>query len=780
VLVSRTGDYDTQPSLAIDARGDPWTVWVDHAAGTDRIVCTRASGGSWSEPAPVTARAGSYVRPVLAFAGDQALCAWTETGEGAAVWSAHSADGVAWSAPECVTPAGRHLNPELAADGHGGVWAAWTGLGEASYDVFLARFDGNAWGAPTVVCDEPGNDWDPAVACTSAGDPVVVWSAWRDDDYDLYVRRRRGGALTSPLRIGGTIAYDLHPTIAVDARDRPWIAWDRVAIPAHGGSGKIEHRDGRAVHAGPDNRTTATVELRCLDGDRVLAPAVPAPELKQGHMIQHCAYPRVACAPDGSACVVFRAWDFRYDEPHVYWWDVMVYRYAGDRWERPELLPSSDGGLEELSTATEDGALWIAAEMEHRVTPLAGALHPEAGSTSFEFDHHWALTPQGEDGDVYITRYPFDDAQAAELTEVDALTPLPADARRPPRTSRAEARYEIEYDGRTYQLLFGDTHKHSNVSRCSAGRDPSVGDHYRYSHDACRYDFLVISDHSGHTSDHNWWRLQQFADLFDARGFFAALYGYEISNGFPTGHKNVIFESRPSRILRIGLDGARDGPTIWKGLEGERAITIGHTSAGMAGTDWSEYDPRFERLVEVFQPLYGSSEYLGAPRTADVPGTGINEAGFVSEALKKGLKLGMIASTDHGLGAAYAVVYAEGISRKEVFEALWARRCYGSTIYGAVLDFRVNGRLMGEEIEGDGPAELAVRLRAPLPVVQLDVFENARLVKTFEAPRPQASGWTELAWTAPGVPAGTTSYYVRATLEGDELVWSSPVWVTPR
>ena len=779
-LVSDAATYDTQPTIAAGPDGQPWSVWVANTADGDRLVCTRlGADGEWSQPTAITARAGSYVRPVLAFAGERALCVWTGTSPGASLWMASSADGLSWSDPTPIAPSGRHLNAELASDGAGGVWATWMSLSGASYDILAAHFDGTAWGRPVSVCDDPGNDWDPVVVCTSAGDPVVAWTAFRDADYDVFLRRWDGASFGAEERVTDHAAYDLHASLAVDAADRVWLAWDRVAVGAHGGSGKIVRRDGQVIHDGPDDRSTTTVEVRCFDQGRWRAPAVAPPQLKLGHRLQHCAYPRVECGSDGSLLLAFRAWNFKYASPQTYWWDALVYRYAGERWSRPELLPRSDGYLEELGTVVADGALWVAAQMEHRVTPREDALHPEAGPTSFEFDHHWAAAPQGEAGDVYVTRMPLaGEASAPVLADVESsAAPSALSAN---YVERSDARYEIEVDGVTYRALFGDTHKHSNISRCSAGRDPSVGDHYRYSHDVCRYDFLVVSDHSGHTSDHNWWRLQQSADLFDAPGFFAALFGYEISNGWPTGHKNVIFAERPARMLRMGLDRATSGPAIWAGLEGERAITIGHTTSGMAGTDWTEHDPRYERLVEVYQPLYGSSEHLGAPRTPDFTDSKRTNAGFVHEALRKGHRLGMIASTDHGLGAAYAVVYATGIGREEVFEALHARRCYGSTVYGALLDFRANGRPMGSELEAEGPVELSVRLRAPLSVERVDVFVDAELERTFEAPVPEADGWVELAWTGAQRAEPTTSYYVRATLAGDELVWSSPIWVDRR
>ena len=68
--VSLHATYDTQPSIATDAKGVPWVAWVGHAKGEDKIHVARQDGGGWTKPAAVTSRGGDYVRPVLERFGD--------------------------------------------------------------------------------------------------------------------------------------------------------------------------------------------------------------------------------------------------------------------------------------------------------------------------------------------------------------------------------------------------------------------------------------------------------------------------------------------------------------------------------------------------------------------------------------------------------------------------------------------------------------------------------------------------------------------------------------
>ena len=98
------------------------------------------------------------------------------------------------------------------------------------------------------------------------------------------------------------------------------------------------------------------------------------------------------------------SFSFKTSEPHVFWWDVIATRYTGSGWSAVEVLPFSDGNLEEPSIAVVGTSVWIAAEMEHRSTSRDFALHPEDGPTSFVYGNHWPYMPQGVDGDVYVSR----------------------------------------------------------------------------------------------------------------------------------------------------------------------------------------------------------------------------------------------------------------------------------------------------------------------------------------------------------------------------------------
>jgi hypothetical protein len=210
-------------------------------------------------------------------------------------------------------------------------------------------------------------------------------------------------------------------------------------------------------------------------------------------------------------------------------------------------------------------------------------------------------------------------------------------------------------------------------------------------------------------------------------------------------------------------------------------VAIPHTPAGMtAGSEsvfnWDAFDPALDRLVEVFQGYRGSSEAEGAPRAIK----GLAPAFAVRPNLERDLRFGLIASSDHQSSfGAFAGVWATDRTRAGVFEALDDRRTFGSTVplslwvewdgvpmgaaamvgasgSGATADVVVELDPFGRRIE-------LVELISVGGVIATEVVGGAEPVRlTFPLEHPAEGG----RWI-----------YVRITLEGEELAWSSPVWL---
>jgi len=338
-----------------------------------------------------------------------------------------------------------------------------------------------------------------------------------------------------------------------------------------------------------------------------------------------------------------------------------------------------------------------------------------------------------------------------------------------------------------YRIARGDLHRHTDISADGIG-DGSLLDLYRYALDAASMDFVAVTDHgAGNDAEYSWWRTQKSSDLFFVPGTFTPLYGYERSLPYPNGHRNVVFDHRGVRTLpsspeeRQGKEGAAK---LYRYLRENGGIAFTHTSATDQGTDWRDNDPEVEPLTEIYQGFRNSYEHEGAPKsaTADRPylwKSGYRPAGFYWNALARGYKLGIQASSDHvSTHLSYACVYTTGLSRRELVDAMRARRTYGATD-NILLDFRLvepGGveHMMGESVTLSGAPRLRVYAAGTAAIARVDIIRNGRYVYTAEPRRADA----RLEFSDPESASGESYYYARVLQEDGAVAWASPIWVT--
>ena len=124
-----------------------------------------------------------------------------------------------------------------------------------------------------------------------------------------------------------------------------------------------------------------------------------------------------------------------------------------------------------------------------------------------------------------------------------------------------------------------------------------------------------------------------------------------------------------------------------------------------------------------------------------------------------------------------AAVLADELSREAVFNAICARRCYACEGARILLDFRVNGQMMGSELRDSGEPQrkLFFRVNAPGSIATITVVKNARdhLVYDVAGSADQSSAFV----TDLDAERETDYYYLRVALSDGRRAWSSPIWV---
>jgi hypothetical protein len=348
------------------------------------------------------------------------------------------------------------------------------------------------------------------------------------------------------------------------------------------------------------------------------------------------------------------------------------------------------------------------------------------------------------------------------------------------RWFRAEApeRYVANVGQRDYTLYWGDLHRHSLVSRCTAGDEPSLEDFYRYAWDVCEYDFWAVTDHSENSTDYQWWTIQKIADLFHIDDRFVPLYGFEWTSA-DSGHQNVIYGDveRGAPIFSAFAEGTTNPDGLWEGLARHPdypAITIPHhPGSAMVHNDWDYHDPRYSRLVEIFQACRGNYEAPGAFRQysdATMEGT------FVIDGLKRGHKFGLIASSDHGHGASYVGAFSASLDRAAIFDALHSRRTFAATTRDVVVDVRMGEAFLGEEVVTDGPRQLTIHAQGYTDLARVDIVRNGDVVFATRPALDLPDSWVvvplRLEW---GASHDTTVWDGTLRVTGGQVV-RTPFW----
>jgi hypothetical protein len=354
----------------------------------------------------------------------------------------------------------------------------------------------------------------------------------------------------------------------------------------------------------------------------------------------------------------------------------------------------------------------------------------------------------------------------------------------------------VTIDGEMYRLVFGNLHRHSEQSGCG-GDANGVGElHMRHAPHVNRSEFLAVTDHGEHLNDAEWREQCIRADFYTWPGARVAFPAIEWTSEVPWhlpayGHVNIIFSRSDLPYANCWLPHS-DSPRrlwAWLGEHDPAAVTIPHhTMRGKAPTFWHNRDDWFQPVVEIFQDRRGSSEWLGAPASQPPrreQGLEVDPRGSVRRALDRGLKMGFIASSDHG-GVALAGVYTKELSREGILEALHARRTFATTGDRLLLDFRINGVFQGGEVtlseQPAGPLNQAAPIAISLHAEVLRPVQRLVLVRDgveVEAATPDPGRRViDQVWQMEGPYVGTSYYYVRLESADGELAWSSPIWVT--
>ena len=757
--LSEAGALDDFPEIAIASNGERWAAWLSYQDKADEIVVSGAGklhrvSGRGDHNAPAIACDGQGRVHVVYSRREGDTFQLLET-----VWSSGS-----WSKPQRLTAsAGSDMWPRLVSGGGDRLAVVWQGFRNNESAVLAKVWDGRRWGPEQRVSETGGNAWMPAAAF-GGGKLWIAWDSYVSGAYQIYVRAL-GGAVE---RVTRGENFSARASLATMPSGQPVVAWEEAGPLWGKDFSWIADRRGTNLYR--DRK----IRVAYREGAGWKEVAAPVEEATPREIQRFVQQPELASDAAGRLYMAFRVRVSANVARLDYFagggrWRTYLTALDGDRWAPAILMPESVGR----------NSMRASLALDRDKVHVVWATDARA----------W---PGGRYGDLDVLATVLDaTARPASLTGGHAMEAQGVEAKTMHPNEREDVRriraYRYRLNGKTYRILRGDMHRHTELSGDGAG-DGMLEDLYRYELDAAALDFGHVADHQmGQDEEYNWWMTQKSNDLYYLSQRFVPMYGYERSVWWPNGHRNIVWAERGQPVLKIGpaeRDGkANTGPILYPYLQRTNGIAMSHTSATEQGTDWRDNNPDLEPLVEIYQGYESSYEEPNGPRAWKEGDSkqhqGVRPQGFVWNAWAKGYKLGVEASSDHvSTHVSFSCILAEDYTRQGILDAIRRRHAYAATD-AIIMDFRIEGAdsgtaLMGDIVTSSRKPKLVAKIIGTAPIKHVDVIKNNIYIHKLDPNRQDVS----FEYVDEAAAPGESYYYVRAIQTDGQVVWSSPIWVT--
>lgn len=298
------------------------------------------------------------------------------------------------------------------------------------------------------------------------------------------------------------------------------------------------------------------------------------------------------------------------------------------------------------------------------------------------------------------------------------------------------------------KLFWGDMH---GQTKQTVGTG-TVDEYFSFLEDVAAMDFGSWQGNDFQITNELWQEVQKKTKIYHKPRKLVLFLGYEWSGLTPAGgDHNIYFLNNDERIHRSNhwlISDKTDEETdrypiteLWKEFSGRKDVmAIPHIGGRHANLKY--FDKERIPLIEVHSH-HGTFEW------------------FLEEALKEGLKVGFIAASDDhtcrpGLTESsegfttiggYTGVYATELTRKGLWDAFWARRCYGTTGERIILEFKIGEQYMGEEVTSKHPPKIKVKIIGTASLHEVEVKRGAETIyRHVKISKNQVNSLIKIEW----------------------------------
>jgi hypothetical protein len=306
------------------------------------------------------------------------------------------------------------------------------------------------------------------------------------------------------------------------------------------------------------------------------------------------------------------------------------------------------------------------------------------------------------------------EAGLAEITARDAEVDLTG-VSNPIRCTAAPA---------AHRLYWGDLHG-------QVARSDKIVDYFVHARDVGGVAFCSHQRNDHAISRVDWARTRAAVRRVHAPGRFVALLGSEWSGQHAVGgDHNVYHLGDDGALRRSGHDHLRDKSDadtdlphitqLYAAYTNQRdVLVIPHVGGRTANLAY--HSPDLEPVLEIHSG-HGTFEW------------------FLRDALRRGYRVGVVAGSDDHMGrpgrsspgrndrrfvrGGLTAIYADDLSRRGLFDALRARRCYATTGARILLQVAVDDRAMGASYTTATPPTIRYDVAGTAPIERVEVFNG--------------------------------------------------------
>ncbi len=309
-----------------------------------------------------------------------------------------------------------------------------------------------------------------------------------------------------------------------------------------------------------------------------------------------------------------------------------------------------------------------------------------------------------------------------------------------------------------YQLFWGDLHNHNAVGYAQGSIERT------YEIARSHLDFFAFTPHAqwhdmprmpnnAHEKwvkgfqalREQWPKVQRLAAANNEPGKFVSFLGYEWHS---SAFGDYCLYYPKDNLPLESFDHVR---ALQKYARETGTMILTHHLAykqGWRGANWTYLDTALTPVLEIYSE-HGLSEHDRAGRDFIRHSNGGRwTRNTLQAALRKGFRVGVIASSDDHLGfpGAYgeglAGIYARDLSRQSLLEALRARRTLAVTGDRIRLAAKLNGSWMGSAIPFAADREMEVSVIAQDEIDRIEVLKNNRVMhRHFPADQERTGRW---------------------------------------